>query len=70
MTIQVDLPDELIARIDGVAEDRTAFIADAVRVALVQSRRATDDQEVARINDLAEELNREASEVLEYQVFS
>ena len=55
MTIQVDLPDELVARIDGVAEDRTTFIADAVRLALLQSRRVTDDHEVARINELAEE---------------
>jgi metal-responsive CopG/Arc/MetJ family transcriptional regulator len=70
MTIQVSLPDELVARIDGVADDRAGFVVNAVRQALRQSERPIDDSEVARINELAEELNREADDVLEYQVIS
>lgn len=67
MTIQVSLPDELVARIDSVTDDRAAFVAEAVRHVLRESD-LRDANETARINELAEELNREAADVLEYQV--
>lgn len=70
MCVQVSLPDELAAKIDDVASDRTAFVAEAVRRLLYESRTHTTVDEIARINELAEELNREAEDVLEYQVIS
>ncbi len=71
MSVQVSLPDDLAEQIDHVAADRTTFVAEAVRRLLRES--ATDvslDDEVARINEVADELNREAEDVLEYQVIS
>ena len=68
MTIQVTLPDELVARIDNLAQDRTAFVVQAIRSLLRESETTTDAEETARINEVAEELNREAEDVLEYQV--
>ena len=67
MTIQISLPDELVARIDSVTDDRAGFVAEAVRHVLRESDRR-DANETTRINELAEELNREAADVLEYQV--
>ena len=69
MSIQITLPDELAAQIDGVATDRTAFVTEAVRRLLRKSPQPSPD-EIARINELADELNEEASDVLEYQVIS
>lgn len=66
MIIQLNLPDELIAQIDEVSADRNAFVTEAVRRLLHNSQPPPD--EVARINELSDELNQEASEVLEYQV--
>jgi metal-responsive CopG/Arc/MetJ family transcriptional regulator len=68
MTIQVNLPDELVARIDSVTQDRAAFVVQAVRTLLRESDRNSDPEEIARINEWADELNREAEDVLEYQV--
>jgi hypothetical protein len=69
MSVQVDLSEELAAKIDDVATNRSAFVAEAVRRLLHDSLvRGVD--ETARINELADELNREAEEVLEYQVIS
>lgn len=68
--VQVSLPDELVAKIDEVAADRAAFVSEAVRRHLRDSSDASSDDETSRINDLAEELNREAEDVLEYQVIS
>lgn len=68
MSVQVTLPDDLAEQIDHVAADRTAFVAEAVRRLLRESPEATDVEEVARINAVADELNREAGDVLEYQV--
>jgi metal-responsive CopG/Arc/MetJ family transcriptional regulator len=71
MSVQVSLPDDLAEQIDHVAADRTTFVAEAVRRLLRES--ATEvglDDEVARINEVADELNREAEDVLEYQVIS
>jgi len=68
MSVQVTLPDDLAEQIDQVAEDRTAFVAEAVRRLLRDASEPTLQDEVARINEVADELNREAADVLEYQV--
>ena len=68
VTIQLNLPDELVARIDSVTRDRAAFVLEAVRSRLRESERNSDVDEIARINAVADELNREAEDVLEYQV--
>jgi metal-responsive CopG/Arc/MetJ family transcriptional regulator len=70
MSVQVTLPDDLAEQIDHVAADRTAFVTEAVRRLLRNSSKVATDDEVARINAVAEELNREAEDVLEYQVSS
>jgi len=67
MSVQITLPDELAAQIDDVA-DRNAFVTEAVRRLLHKSPTPAD--EVARINELADELNQEAADVVEYQVIS
>jgi metal-responsive CopG/Arc/MetJ family transcriptional regulator len=68
MSVTVQLPEDLAAEIDSVAKDRSSFVAEAVRQALRERSVTHFAEEVARINSIAEELNREASEVLEYQV--
>lgn len=68
MTIQVNLPDELVAEIDSITHDRSAFVVEAVRNRLRKPEQTSDSDEVARINEAADELNREAEDVLEYQV--
>jgi metal-responsive CopG/Arc/MetJ family transcriptional regulator len=70
MTIQVSLPDDLVARIDDLSSDRSEFVAEAVRKALRESETESNEHEVARINEVADELNREAQDVLEYQVLA
>ncbi len=67
MSVQVTLPDDLARQIDQVAPDRSAFVSEAVKRMLRESSEATRD-EIARINELSDELNREAEDVLEYQV--
>ncbi len=62
------LPDDLAEQIDHVAADRTAFVTEAVRRLLRDSSGTPAADEVGRINAVAEELNREADDVLEYQV--
>lgn len=70
MSVQVSLPDDLAEQIDHVATDRTAFVTEAVRRLLRDSSEVVTDDEVARINEVADELNREAEDVLEYQAIS
>jgi metal-responsive CopG/Arc/MetJ family transcriptional regulator len=66
----VDLPEDLVARIDDLSSDRSGFVAEAVRKALRETQSETDEHEIARINEVVDELNREAEDVLEYQVFA
>ena len=66
--MHIDLPDELVAQIDAVAEDRSAFVAEAVRRLLHGPGGISSEAEIERINELADELNVEAEDVLEYQV--
>ena len=68
MSVTVQLPEDLAAEIDSVSKDRSAFVTVAVRQALRKGSAKHLAEEVASINSVAEELNREASEVLEYQV--
>ena len=67
VNVRVNLPDDLVARIDDLSSDRSAFVAEAVRRALRESDRRGDEQEIARIDEVADELNREAEDILEYQ---
>ena len=67
VNVHVNLPDDLVARIDDLSTDRSAFVAEAVRRALREPDRKSDEQEIARINEVADELNREAEDILEYQ---
>lgn len=70
MSVHILIPDELVEQIDRLTTNRTAFVAEAVRRFLRDVPAATLEDEVARINQFADELNREAEDVLEYQVFS
>jgi metal-responsive CopG/Arc/MetJ family transcriptional regulator len=70
MTVNVSLPDELAEQIDNIAKDRSAFVAEAVRRLLRESFQRSVQDEVALINQFADELNSEAEDVLEYQVIS
>jgi len=69
MTIQVNRPEDLVTEIDSISGDRDQFIADAIRQVLRKSKRS-DEEEVALINAVADELNAEAADVLEYQALS
>ena len=68
--MHIDLPDELVAQIDAVANDRSAFVAEAVRRLLREPGDVSDNSEIDLINELADELNAEAEDVLEYQVIT
>ena len=70
MSVHIAIPDELAKQIDHVATDRTAFVAEAVRRLLRDASTSSIEDEVAQINQFADELNREAEDVLEYQVIS
>ena len=70
MMVQVNLPEDLVARIDEVSRDRTAFVSEAVRRHLRDSSEQNGVDDVSRINEFADELNREADDVLEYQVIA
>jgi metal-responsive CopG/Arc/MetJ family transcriptional regulator len=70
MSVPVNLPDALAAQIDYIEQDRATFVAEAVRRLLRESRTQPAEDETARINELADELNIEAEDVLEYQVIS
>jgi hypothetical protein len=60
---------ELLARIDGVAKNRSAFIEKASSVYLDSLERARRDaHDLAIINANADRLNAEAVDALEYQL--
>lgn len=67
MSVTIQLPEDLAAEIDTVSSDRSAFVSEAVRQALRDGPTRHLAEEIARINSVHEELNREACEVLEYQ---
>jgi metal-responsive CopG/Arc/MetJ family transcriptional regulator len=66
--VTVQLPEDLAAEIDSVSKDRSGFVAKAVRQALREAASPRLAEEISRINAVADELNSEASKVLEYQV--
>lgn len=68
MPVQVSLPEDLAVQIDHVSNDRSAFVVEAVKRLLRESGHESTPDEIDRINELADELNREAEDVLEYQV--
>ena len=68
--MHIDLPEELVAQIDAVANDRSAFVTEAVRRLLREPGEVADKNEVDLINELADELNAEAEDVLEYQAIT
>jgi hypothetical protein len=59
VNMRIDLPDELVAQIDAVAEDRSAFVAEAVRRLLHGQHGDSVEDEIESINQLADELNAE-----------
>ena len=67
MSVTIQLPEDLAAEIDTISTDRTAFVSEAVRQALRETAPRLLAEEVSRINSVEDELNREASDVLEYQ---
>lgn len=66
--VTVQLPEDLAAEIDHVSQDRSKFVTEVVRQALRDRSVKHLAADVESINSIADELNREASEVLEYQV--
>jgi len=68
MSVTIQLPEDLAAQIDTVSKDRSAFVTQAVRHALSERSVKPLADDILRINSAAEELNREAADVLEYQV--
>ena len=65
----VTLPKELLTRMDALERNRSAFLERAARAylsALDRQRRDARDLEI--INRNARRLNREAADVLQYQV--
>jgi metal-responsive CopG/Arc/MetJ family transcriptional regulator len=70
MSISVNIPEELVAEIDRRGTDRKAFVVEAVKRLLSEDTADFDKREIERINQNADDLNAEAMEVLEYQVFA
>ncbi len=68
----ISLSEEIVALIDEHSEgekNRSAFIERAIRTYLeVIGRKRRDQEDLASINRLSEKLNREALDVLEYQL--
>jgi metal-responsive CopG/Arc/MetJ family transcriptional regulator len=68
----ITLPQELVEQIDdlvGQYGNRSTLIERAIRDFLAaQTRRVRDAEDLAILNGNADDLNREASDVLSYQV--
>lgn len=69
VSVNVPIPDDLAAQIDKIARDRAKFVEQAIRKLLGEAAIRTRD-ELARINEVADQLNEEAADVLEFQVIS
>jgi len=64
----VTLPADLLARIDRAETNRSAFLERAARAYLARlDKTALDRRDVEIINKHADELNKEAINVIEYQ---
>jgi hypothetical protein len=66
--MQITLPDDLAAQIGKVTDDPSTFVVSAVRHVLDEAVVVSGHEQVEQINRVSEELNREAEDVLEYQV--
>jgi metal-responsive CopG/Arc/MetJ family transcriptional regulator len=69
MTIQVNLPEDLITKFKSTSGDGDQVTTEAIRQVLRKSKRS-DAEEVALINAVVDELNAEAADTLEYQALS
>ncbi len=64
----VTLPSSLLEEIDRHSGNRSAFMEKAAQAFLTQhAKRAREAKDAAILDRCAERLNREASDVLEYQ---
>jgi metal-responsive CopG/Arc/MetJ family transcriptional regulator len=64
----ITLPEELLGRLDRVTKNRSALLERAARAYLAQlERQARDQKDIEIIDRIAERLNREAMNTLEYQ---
>jgi hypothetical protein len=64
----ITLPKELLGRLDQVDKNRSALLERAARAYLAQlERQARDRKDIEIIDRIAERLNREALDTLEYQ---
>jgi metal-responsive CopG/Arc/MetJ family transcriptional regulator len=64
----ITLPSDLLARIDRAESNRSVFLERAARTYLARLERARlDRRDIEIINAHADELAREAMDVLEYQ---
>lgn len=67
----VTLSAELLAKIDKAAANRSSFLETAARRYLADlERKNADERDIAAINAHADDLNREALDVLDYQALS
>ena len=70
--VEVELPDELLARIDEIAAgkvERSEVVERAIRAFLVQPQHGDPGaRDLEIIDRYADELNHEAEEVLAFQV--
>ena len=65
----ITLPADLLARVDRVDSNRSAFLERAALVYLARLEQShRDRRDIAIINRHARRLNREALETLEYQM--
>ena len=64
----ITLPNELLARLDRVDNNRSALLERAAEAYLKElARQERDQRDIAIIARNAERLNREAADVLDYQ---
>ena len=68
MSINVPLPDDVVAAIDRASSNREAFVAEAVRQLLRTRDSKQPSGDLATIEAHAEELNAEAADVLQFQI--
>ena len=66
----ITLPKELLGRLDRIDKNRSALLERAARAYLAQlEKQVRDRKDIEIINRVAERLNREAMDTLEYQQF-
>jgi metal-responsive CopG/Arc/MetJ family transcriptional regulator len=64
----ITLPEELLGRLDRIDKNRSALLERAARTYLAQlERQVRDGKDIEIIGRIAERLNREARDTLDYQ---